>query len=108
MKTAAKVFLILSMVGGVIGFLSCLIVGIIGVAAGGASGDAAVAGASAIITIICGFVCLVPLIVGIIAYRRLDNSTYHRQLVGIGIVTLLFCSLVAGILMLVMHDEDLI
>ena len=39
--------------------------------------------------------------------KRLDAAVVHEDLVGIGVVTLIFCSLVAGILMLCISDEDL-
>lgn len=108
MKTAAKVFLILSMIASGLGFLLLLISGIIAMSVSGAADSTGIlVGASAITTIIVGFVCLIPFIVGIIAYRKLDTAMYHNQLVGIGIVTLLFCNLIAGILILVMHDSDL-
>lgn len=69
MKTAAKVFIILSMIG--------------------------------------GFWMIFPLVIGIIALKKLNNATKKDELTGIAIVTLLFCSLIGGILMLCIDEKDL-
>ena len=53
---------------------------------------------------------LVPLIVGIIgglSLYKLDTVTDHRKLVTLGVLTLIFVSIIPGILMLLIKDEDL-
>ena len=61
--------------------------------------------------IILGMVCLfwtiVPLVVGIIALKKLNTATDKSELVGIGVCTLLFCNLIGGILMLCLQNSDL-
>lgn len=60
-----------------------------------------------IIGIVTGFWLIVPLIVGIIALKKLESASSHSELVGIGVVTLIFCSLLGGLFMLLVKDEDL-
>lgn len=53
---------------------------------------------------------IVPLIVGIIgglSLYKIDTVTDHRKLVTLGILTLIFVSVIPGILMLLIKDEDL-
>ena len=69
MKTAAKVFIILSMI-----FL---------------------------------FYLIFPLVVGIIALKKLKTATSKSELTVIAIITLLFCNTIAGILMLCLSEKDL-
>lgn len=60
-----------------------------------------------IISMVCGFWMIIPLIVGAIALKKLNTATKKDELVGIGVCALLFCGLVSGILMLCIKDEDL-
>lgn len=50
----------------------------------------------------------IPTIIGIIAYKRLGTAKTRDDLVAISVVTLLFCSLIGGIIMLTINDEDLV
>ena len=53
---------------------------------------------------------IVPLIVGIIgglSLYKIDTVTDHRKLVTLGILTLIFVSVIPGILMLLIKDEEL-
>jgi hypothetical protein len=50
---------------------------------------------------------IVPMIVGIIALENLKTATSKKDLTTIGILTLIFSSLVGGILMLCLTDDDL-
>jgi hypothetical protein len=52
-------------------------------------------------------ICLIPSVVGLIANHKINTAESHEDLVAIGIVMLLFCNLISGILMLCMHEEDL-
>ncbi len=48
-----------------------------------------------------------PIIVGAIALKKLKTATTKSELTGIAIVTLLFCNLIGGILMLCIDEKDL-
>ena len=60
-----------------------------------------------ILSMIVLFWCIFPLIVGAIALKRLETAKTKNDLVGIGVVTLLFCSFIGGILMLCIDENDL-
>lgn len=60
-----------------------------------------------IISIIMRFMFIVPLIIDIIALRKLEKETNPKNLVVIGVLVLIFSSLIAGILMLLMKPSDL-
>lgn len=54
---------------------------------------------------------IVPLFVGIIgglSLYKIDTVTAHTKLVTLGILTLIFVSIIPGILMLLIKDEDLV
>ena len=46
--------------------------------------------------------------VGIIALKRLETAKKSSDLVTIGILTLLFCTRIGGILLLCMREDDLL
>lgn len=46
--------------------------------------------------------------VGIIALKRLESAKKSSDLVTIGILTLLFCTRIGGILLLCMREDDLL
>ena len=48
-----------------------------------------------------------PVVIGIIALNKLDSVTSKEELKTIGILTLIFCSTLAGVLMLCLKNEDL-
>ena len=58
-----------------------------------------------IIGMCVGFLAIVPLVVGIIALKRLNAAKKHSDFVTIGILTLLFCSIVGGILLLSIEEK---
>ena len=60
-----------------------------------------------ILGMICGFWAILPLIFGIIALKKLKTATTKDELTTTAILTLLFCNLIGGILMLCLKDEDL-
>ncbi len=60
-----------------------------------------------ILGMICGFWTILPLIFGIIALKKLKTATTKDELTTTAILTLLFCNLIGGILMLCLKDEDL-
>jgi hypothetical protein len=59
------------------------------------------------LSIIFGFYLIVPIIVGVIALEKLDTAKSKEDLKTIGILTLIFCSVIAGILMLCMDNDEL-
>ena len=60
-----------------------------------------------ILNLIFSFWLIIPLIIGIIALRKLEKETNPKNLVVIGVLVLIFSSLIAGILMLLMKPSDL-
>lgn len=61
-----------------------------------------------IIGMITGFWMIIPLIVGFIALKKLKTAQTKAELTTIAIVNLIFCSLIGGILMLCLKDQDLV
>ena len=61
-----------------------------------------------IIGMICQFYLVVPLIIGILALKKLNTATKKSELTGMAIATLILCNGIAGVLMLCMKDQDLV
>lgn len=59
------------------------------------------------IGMICQFFLVYPIVVGVIALQRLNEARKKEEIQTIGILTLLFCNMVSGIIMLTMTDRDL-
>lgn len=59
-----------------------------------------------ILGMVSGFAAIIPLIIGIIALMKLDEAEDSADVVGIAILTFLFCSPIAGIIMLFLSDDD--
>ena len=60
-----------------------------------------------ILRMIFGFWMIIPLVVGIIALNKIKTAKTKNDLVAMGVVTLIFCSLLGGIFMLCISDQDL-
>ena len=60
-----------------------------------------------ILSIIFGFYLIYPLVLGIIANKKLDECKDIKSIHSWGIVVLLFVNLISGIIMLVMKEDDL-
>ena len=60
-----------------------------------------------IISMVCGFWTIFPLIFGGIALKKLKTATTKSELTGSAICTLIFVNVLAGIFMLCIKDEDL-
>ena len=60
-----------------------------------------------IIGMVVGFWCILPLVFGFPALKKLDAAKTTKDLGSSPILVLLFVNPVAGILMLVMKDSDL-
>lgn len=59
------------------------------------------------IGMICQFFLIYPIIVGVIALQKLNEARRKEEIQTIGILTLLFCNMISGIIMLTMTDRDL-
>lgn len=91
MKTAIKVFLIISIVFGAFNLLAA-----IGYLAAGEM----VQGITSLILGAC------PIIMGSIALGKISSATSRQGLTGLGVLVLLFCNVIAGILILVSSERD--
>jgi len=100
MKTAAKVFLIISMVAGGIGFLF----GIVALTNPTLAKSLADFGLTGVNFIVQG---ILSLTFGSIALYKLGKACTQRELVPWGVCALLFCSLLSGIFLLLVKDEEL-
>lgn len=60
-----------------------------------------------ILGMIFGCIAILPLIVGGIGLSKLNSAKDRSELVGIGVCVLLFCSLLGGIFMLCIPNEQL-
>ncbi len=61
-----------------------------------------------ILGIVFQFWLIFPLVIGILAYKRLDTAQDVSEIKGLGITVLLLVNLIAGILMLMMTNDDLL
>ena len=59
------------------------------------------------IGMICGAIVIVPLIIGILALKKIDEAQTKDELTGWGIAVLICCSTLGGIFMLCMSEEEL-
>lgn len=100
MKTASKVFIIISICVSSFFLFLFFIVGIASCGTDEAGGMFA--------GCLLFFLFLSPtIIVGIIALYKLNKAKTKKELTVIAIITLIFCNLISGILMLCLKDEDL-
>ena len=60
-----------------------------------------------IIGMIMGFWGILPLVFGIPAVKRINNAKSHEELKTLGILSIIFVSLLGGIFMLCIKDSDL-
>lgn len=116
MKTAAKVFLWLALIGGAIAFVVYLVLGIAGdaetvkAALGSNATDQEVANALLtykVYMFVYAGCSLLPVLFSILTLVRLRTATSHRQLLALGILDLFFTGLIPGILVLCIKDEQL-
>ena len=59
-----------------------------------------------ILGMVFGFYMIFPIIVGAIALKKLKNAQSKSELTAMSVVTLLFCNIIAGILMLCLPDTE--
>ncbi len=60
-----------------------------------------------ILGMIVGCWMIIPIIVGIFALKKLNTAKTKSELTVMAVITLLFCNLIGGILMLCISDEEL-
>ena len=104
MKTVCKVFLIISIIGGFITLLLGAYLVLEALSSSGYGYDniaIMIEGGSYVVT------GLLPVIIGFIAMSKLNHATTKQELTGIGVLTLILCSAIAGFIMLLIKDEDL-
>jgi hypothetical protein len=53
------------------------------------------------------FFLIFPIIVGVIALKKLDQAKTKEELTGMAIAVLLLVNVIAGILMLVISDQEM-
>lgn len=119
MKTASKVFLILTIVASEIGVLVVIFgweafVRAIAESAAISAGVTLttsllqqVKDAVASYQILMIIVMAIPIVVSAISLKKLANAQWKSELTVMAILTLLFANIIAGILMLCIKDEDL-
>ena len=61
-----------------------------------------------ILGMILGAILIFPTIVGVITLNRLNQAKKKEDITGVAICTLIFCSVIAGILMLCMTEDDFV
>ena len=60
-----------------------------------------------ILGMIIGSPAIIPIIIGALSLKKLKTETDASNLTGPAIATILLCSLLGGIFMLLLKDEDL-
>lgn len=60
-----------------------------------------------VLGMIFGFILILPIIFGALSISKIDSATEKSELVGLGVCTLLFCSLLGGIFMLCIPESEL-
>ena len=59
-----------------------------------------------ILSCICGFWLIFPLVIGIITLKKMKEAKCKEDIKTWGILCLLFCNLLGGILLLCISDEE--
>lgn len=107
MRTAIKVFIRISQVVGVISFIIGVISGFINIATAGQYGEyAGTIVASGMATIIGSAFSLLPLILGNKALDKFESALRKSETTAWAVITLIFVSLIAGILMLAIDEKE--
>ena len=60
-----------------------------------------------VLGMIFGFILILPIIFGALSLSKINSATQKSELVGLGVCTLLFCSLLGGIFMLCIPESEL-
>ena len=87
MKTAAKVFLIIGMVGNSLGLIFSFL-------------------GTPLMLILSGCMAAVILLVGIFTFKKLDTAHSKNEIIGWGIASLILVNLIAGILVLCIPESE--
>ena len=106
MKTAIKVLCIIGIVASAISVFS-LIMGGCAMSSFGAldSETNEVAGLLGPVYVVMGFMMIIPLVFSIIGLNKIKTATCRRDLLVIGILTIIFASVPTGILMLCIPES---
>ena len=97
MKTAAKVFLILGIIGSSIGAFIIFISMFFAIAA---------AGPMALLFLLYILIALVPGVIDAVALKKLNKAKTKSELTGISIAVLILGGMIPGILMLCLDEKD--
>ena len=60
-----------------------------------------------IIGMVCNFYLIYPIILGIYAYKMIDNAKKKDDLILWGILSIVFVSILGGVFMLLIPDEEM-
>ncbi len=88
--TASKIFIILSIVAASIGILTSIVFLCMGY----------------FLLILAIIALCIPIIIGYFAFKKLNKAKSRQEIFIISILTLVFCNIIAGILMLCISDKD--
>lgn len=61
-----------------------------------------------IVGMVVGALAILPLIFGYLGLKKLEEAKTVKELTNTAILVLIFCSVVGGVMMLCMKDQDLI
>lgn len=110
MKTAAKIFLILSIISESIATIVCIIFTIIF----GLNGDLInqnvgydISKFYIAVFVICLVLCAIGVLVSVLSLKKLGTATSKKELVPYGVLCLIFSGIVPGILLLCIDDNSL-
>ena len=101
MKKAAKVLIIITMCASFCAMIVSLIVTVWTL-----SESVVLGGIAGVGTLILFFYLIIPLLVGAFALRKLIDAQSKSELTSMAILTLIFCNLIAGILMLCVDERE--
>lgn len=107
-KTASKVFIIISIVYSMI----CLVAGtvlsiLVTIYSNQLTANGFSAGSLLIYTALLSILAAASSMLGFSAIRKLEEARSHKELVTIGVLTMIFCSFLGGLFMLLIKDEEL-
>ena len=106
MKTAIKVLSIIGIAASAISIFSFLVAGCAMSSLGALDPEMQeVAGFMGGMYVFMGFMMIVPLVFSIIGLKKIKTATCKRDLLVIGILTIIFASIPAGILMLCIPES---
>ena len=110
MKKLAKIFIYLGMAGAVIValFVSILAAIIVGINNPYYYESDLIASIILLVVVValCAVLCCINIIVGRITLRKMENAKSKDELFSISIICLIFCSIVSGIILLCLDENE--